>query len=77
MKERGQLVDKLKITIDDANRQLDERGALYLTIMEEANQYTSSVPFYEGENSNRILRKDLQDKWFKNYCELNSGRWPN
>lgn len=60
MKERGQLVDKLKITIDDANRQLDERGALYLTIMEEANRYTSSVPFYEGEHTDSVISSNSQ-----------------
>ena len=50
-------IQKNEITIDDAKRQLDERGALYLTIMEEANQYTSSVPFHEGETPREYCEK--------------------
>lgn len=50
-------VEKNEITKDDADRQLDERGALYLTIMEEANQYTSSVPFYKGETPREYCEK--------------------
>ena len=50
-------VEKNEITMGDADRLLDERGALYLTIMEEANQYTSSVPFHEGETPREYCEK--------------------